>query len=71
MTAATISYRPIGLIRSEHVRPEETPIQPIFAADCAGRVEVYPEFAEGLLDIEAYSRIYLVYHLHGVKELRL
>lgn len=71
MSDIRVSYRAIGVIRSEHVRPEETPIQPIFASDCAGRVEVYPEYAEGLLDIEAYSHIYLIYHLHVVKETRL
>lgn len=71
MSHPCITFQPIGVIRSEHVRPEDTPIQPIFASDCLGRVEVYPEYAEGLLDIEAYSHIYLIYHLHAVKETRL
>ncbi len=64
MTDILVSYRPIGVIRSGHTRPEDTPIQPVFAPDCKGRVEVFPEFAEGLRDIELYSHIYLVYHLH-------
>ena len=71
MSHPCIMFQPIGVIHSEHVRPEDTPIQPIFASDCLGRVEVYPEYAEGLLDIEAYSHIYLIYHLHAVKETRL
>jgi tRNA-Thr(GGU) m(6)t(6)A37 methyltransferase TsaA len=66
-----IIFHPIGLIRTAHQSPEETPIQPIFAPDCEGRAEIFPEFQEGLQDIEHYSHIYLVYHLHRVKETRL
>ncbi len=71
MRESTLSYCPIGVIHTGHDLPEETPIQPIFATDCQGRAEVYPEFAEGLRDLEQYSHIYLVYHLHRVTEVRL
>jgi len=64
MNEAAITYRPIGVIRSEHVRAEETPIQPAYAAGCMGRAEVFREYAEGLRDIEGFSHLYLVYHLH-------
>jgi tRNA-Thr(GGU) m(6)t(6)A37 methyltransferase TsaA len=64
MRGQTVSCRIIGLIHSEHLRPEETPIQPVFAEGCRGRVEVLPEFEEGLRDIEGFSHVYLVYHLH-------
>ncbi len=57
-----ISYAPIGIIHSEHTRPEETPIQPVYAEGCRGSVEVYPEFAEGLKDLDGFSHVYLVYH---------
>jgi len=63
--------QPIGIICTEHVRSEETPIQPIFAPTCVGRVEVFPEYTEGLQDLEQFSHIYLVYHLHKAKEPRL
>ncbi|MEN6475091.1 MAG: tRNA (N6-threonylcarbamoyladenosine(37)-N6)-methyltransferase TrmO [Syntrophaceae bacterium] len=51
----------IGMIYSDHQRPEETPIQPVFARDCPGRVELFPEFAEGLKDIEGFSHLILLY----------
>jgi tRNA (adenine37-N6)-methyltransferase len=57
-------YRPIGIIRSEHTRPEKTPIQPVYCEGCQGRAEVFPEFAAGLRDLEGFSHIYLVYHFH-------
>ncbi|MCA1808339.1 MAG: tRNA (N6-threonylcarbamoyladenosine(37)-N6)-methyltransferase TrmO [Kiritimatiellia bacterium] len=59
-----IIFQPIGVIHSEHTQPEATPIQPAYAKDCTGRAEVYPEYADGLRDLEGFSHIYLVYHLH-------
>jgi tRNA (adenine37-N6)-methyltransferase len=59
-----VTYRPIGVIHSDHKIAEETPIQPIYAKGCAGRVEIFPEFAEGLRDLEGFSHLYLIYHLH-------
>ena len=65
-----IVYKPIGVIRSEHTKPEETPIQPVYAKGCQGPGEIFPEFAAGLRDLEGFSHIYLVYHLHKlVREL--
>jgi tRNA-Thr(GGU) m(6)t(6)A37 methyltransferase TsaA len=59
-----ITYKPIGVIRSEHTRPEETPIQPAYATGHQGRVEVLPEYAEGLRDLDGFSHVYLIYHFH-------
>jgi tRNA (adenine37-N6)-methyltransferase len=66
-----VIYRPIGVIRSEHTRAEDTPIQPVFAAGCRGRAEIFPEFEAGLRDLEGFSHIYLLYHLHGAGPARL
>ncbi len=71
MNETTIGYRPIGVIYSQHCVAEETPIQPVYAAGCPGRVEVFPEFAEGLRDLEGFSHIYLLYHFHCVEEAQL
>jgi len=64
MRETAITYRPIGVIRSEHVAAEQTPIQPAYAKGCKGRAEVFPEFASGLRDLEGFSHIYLIYHFH-------
>lgn len=71
MKNESVSFRVIGIIHSEHLKEEETPIQPVFATDCKGRVEVFSEYAAGLRDTEQYSHLYLVYHLHRVNEVRL
>ncbi|MBS1186535.1 MAG: putative cytosolic protein [Burkholderiaceae bacterium] len=63
-TAAEVLLQPIGVIHSEHQRPESTPVQPVFARQCLGRVELHPEYAAGLTGIEGFSHLYLIYHLH-------
>jgi tRNA-Thr(GGU) m(6)t(6)A37 methyltransferase TsaA len=64
LSEAVIAYKPIGVIRSGHGREEETPIQPVYAKGCKGRTEIFPEFAEGLRDLEGFSHVYLLYHFH-------
>lgn len=61
---AAIAFRAIDVIRSGHVDPEQTPIQPVYARACRGRVEVAGEFAAGLRDLEGFSHIFLLYHFH-------
>ncbi|MBU0714331.1 MAG: tRNA (N6-threonylcarbamoyladenosine(37)-N6)-methyltransferase TrmO [Verrucomicrobia bacterium] len=67
----TICYRPIGVIRSEHITADKTPIQPAYAQGCKGRAEILPEFAEGLRDLEGFSHIYLIYHFHRAGNAKL
>ena len=66
-----IKYTPIGIIRSPFKRPEGTPIQPQAAAGVAGTAEVFPEYVEGLSDLQGFSHIYLIYHFHLAKPFSL
>jgi tRNA-Thr(GGU) m(6)t(6)A37 methyltransferase TsaA len=66
-----ITYKPIGVIHSEHTVAENTPIQPIYAQKCNGKIEVFPELAEGLADLEGFSHIYLLYHLNRARSMQL
>ena len=59
-----ITYKPIGVIHSPFRKPKGTPIQPSAAKGISGTVEVFPEYAEGLKDIEGFSYIILIYHFH-------
>jgi tRNA-Thr(GGU) m(6)t(6)A37 methyltransferase TsaA len=61
---AAIVLRPIGVIRSGHRVAGRTPIQPAYAEGCRGRVDVFPEFAAGLRDLEGFSHVMLIYHFH-------
>jgi tRNA-Thr(GGU) m(6)t(6)A37 methyltransferase TsaA len=67
----TIEYRPIGTIHSPFKTPKGSPIQPPAAQDIEGRVEIFPEFVEGLADLAGFSHIFLLYHFHLVKKFSL
>jgi len=71
MSKTAVNYKPIGVIRTEHVVADRTPIQPAYANGCRGRVEVFPCYAEGLRDLEGFSHIYLIYHFHESGPARL
>lgn len=64
MRSAVITLKPIGIIHSGHTDMDETPIQPAYAGGCTGQAEIFPEFEEGLRDVEDFSHIYLLYHFH-------
>jgi len=54
---------PIGVIHSPFTAFDQTPIQ-ASRSTAVGRIEVFPEFAEGLQDIEELSHLILLYVLH-------
>ena len=64
MNPLSVTFRPIGVIRSEHVAAKQTPIQSAYAKGCKGQAEVFREFASGLRDLEGFSHVYLIYHFH-------
>lgn len=70
-TSGTFFTRPIGVIHTPHTRPEETPIQPVFAEGVHGWAEILPEFAAGLADLEGFSHIWLLYWFHRAGPPRL
>jgi tRNA (adenine37-N6)-methyltransferase len=54
---------PIGIIHSPYKELEGMPIQASRSL-AKGVVEVYPEFAQGLQDLEGLSHIFLLYVFH-------
>jgi tRNA-Thr(GGU) m(6)t(6)A37 methyltransferase TsaA len=66
-----IKYKPIGVVHSPFKEPKGTPIQPAGAKNIDGTVELFPEYAEGLKDLEGFSHIILIYHFHLSKEASL
>ena len=59
-----ISYKPIGIIHSPFLELDDMPIQPSGAQGIKGHILVNEEFVEGLGDLDGFSHIYLLYHLH-------
>lgn len=59
-----VSYEPIGVVRSPfHERPG-MPLQSVAATEVHGRVEVAAEYAPGLRDLDGFSHLHLICHLH-------
>ena len=67
----TITVHAIGYIRSPHSDPERTPIQPVFCEGIEGRAEILPAYEEGLQDIEGFSHLVVLYHLHRTETISL
>jgi tRNA-Thr(GGU) m(6)t(6)A37 methyltransferase TsaA len=57
------NLRPIGVIHSPFTEKDRTPIQPN-RSQAIGSVEVYPEFAAGLQDLDGFSHLILLYLFH-------
>lgn len=66
-----IIFRPIGVVRSPHAAPAGTPVQPSAAKGIPATVEIYPEFADGLKDLDGFSHIYLLCHFHKAGAFKL
>jgi len=61
----------VGVIHTSHSTKEVTPIQGAFQPDAIGMVELFPEFAMGLLDIALFSHIILIYHFDRAGQVEL
>jgi tRNA-Thr(GGU) m(6)t(6)A37 methyltransferase TsaA len=63
---AAVVYRPIGVVRSAYASLPGMPLQP--AADDIGRarIEVYPPYRAALADLDGFSHVWIVSHLHRV-----
>jgi tRNA-Thr(GGU) m(6)t(6)A37 methyltransferase TsaA len=60
----TITYQPIGTIHTPFKSREGMPIQPSGAKGIKGRVEIDPAYEAGLRDLEGFSHVFLLFHLH-------
>lgn len=66
-----IKIDPIGVIHSSLTQADGAPIQPVFAKDSEGVVEIYEPYREGLKDLEGFERIWLLYWFHKASATKL
>jgi tRNA (adenine37-N6)-methyltransferase len=64
---SALTYKPIGVVHSPFKEPKNVPIQAAASDGAEGTIEVYPQYAEGLTDLEGFSHLILLYHFHQVK----
>jgi tRNA-Thr(GGU) m(6)t(6)A37 methyltransferase TsaA len=67
---APVVLKPIGIIHTPYKEPKGTPIQSATreAKDVEATVEVFPEYAAGLKDLDGFSHVMLIYHFHLARE---
>ena len=66
-----MKLEPIGKIHTPFYSKEGCPIQPLYASDVEGRVELFEPFDQGLRDITGFSHIYLIYCFDRAGEIQM
>ena len=61
-------FKAIGMIRTPFDDPEGMPIQPAGAEGVRGTIEIFPDFTEGLKDLDGFSHLILLYVFHRSKD---
>ncbi|MHA1410380.1 MAG: tRNA (N6-threonylcarbamoyladenosine(37)-N6)-methyltransferase TrmO [Candidatus Odinarchaeia archaeon] len=59
-----ISFKPIGILRSSFNDNNRPPIQSRYGDGAYAVIEVFPEFVDGLKDLDGFSHIFLLYFFH-------
>ena len=67
----TFALTPIGRIHSPFLTKEAAPSQGAFVADASGQVEIFPEYEDGLKDIDTFSHLILIYHFDRAGKIEL
>ena len=63
-TGGFITMKPIGVVHSPYKEIEGTPIQGVFDQKSDAWVELNPEYAPGLKDLDGFSHAILLYQFH-------
>ena len=66
-----IKLKPIGIIHTPYKEPKGIPIQGRFEKNTTGQIELFPEYQQGLKDIEGFSHLILIYYFNRAKEEKL
>jgi tRNA-Thr(GGU) m(6)t(6)A37 methyltransferase TsaA len=68
-----VTFTPIGVVRTPFVTHEGMPIQTVAARGVRGRIELDPAYAAGLADLDGFTHLHLITHLHrtGAASLRV
>jgi tRNA (adenine37-N6)-methyltransferase len=61
-----ITYTPIGTIGTPHTAVVGMPVQNVGAEEVQGTIEIAPAYAAGLRDLDGFSHLILLYHLHQI-----
>jgi tRNA-Thr(GGU) m(6)t(6)A37 methyltransferase TsaA len=57
----SLCLQPIGIIHSPHQDADQTPVQPVYASGVCGTAEIFAQHEKGLVDLEGFSHVWLIY----------
>lgn len=60
----TVEFEIIGEIHTAFEQKSGIPIQSAFGQDLEGTVTIYPQYQDGLKDLDGFSHVYLIYHFN-------
>ena len=66
-----MQFKPIGKIQTPHKTKEDCPIQPIYASNAEGKIEIFKQYAIGLKDIETFSHLHILYLFDRAGEVQM
>jgi tRNA-Thr(GGU) m(6)t(6)A37 methyltransferase TsaA len=66
-----MEMEPIGIIHSPFKKKQDCPIQPIFAQNARGKIEIFKEYQDGLKDIDLFTHIYILYLFDRAGDIQL
>ena len=67
----TLTVEPIGVIRTPFTSLEDMPIQPGGGKDVLGELLIEPQYCEGLVDLDGFSHLYLIYLFHRAADTKM
>jgi tRNA-Thr(GGU) m(6)t(6)A37 methyltransferase TsaA len=62
-----VTYTPIGVVRSPYAALDGMPLQTVAATEVEATVELDPRVHAALRDLDGFSHLWLVAHLHRVE----
>lgn len=62
--AMEIAFRSIGIVKSPFKTMSDMPVQPVSDSSADGLVEIDPSYEAGLSDLDGFSHLILIYHVH-------
>ncbi len=68
---AAVTFQPVGVVRSPFTDPVGMPIQAVAARGVPGLLELDPVYEAGLSDLDGFSHVIVIYHLHRSQPGRL
>ena len=60
--------KPIGIIHTPYKEIKGMPVQGVFEQEGMGRIELFPEYVDGLKDIHGFSHLILIYFFDREEE---